>query len=341
VSAEPEDESDTAITYGWLSILMPLVLAERILRNLDVPHHPLRRLGKGRTRLDLEFGEHVAFGVIRDGPIGDEPLGEVRVVVFLKVVLLDKEAEEGDRLVEHLIDFIFSFLRAWDKSAPRASSEKEGDTHAFETLLEVLVDEKRDVLWRLRVLIDKDGESLVTDITPSASPPYAPHDELTSLIDFSNALSLENALSKIKSNLSLRSSTFCTHDNAAFVFALPPSAAPAFALPLPVSIATPSFSFPFPFRSCSSSPGSETINSPSLTCFPTSTIHLEVLACNAACPVGTRPKRVYSKRRSSIRESWIKVDRPEAEWSRIEVRWVVMSVLSRSVMRRGSVVEAR
>lgn len=92
------------------SVLITLVLGQGILRSLDILHHTLCALGERRASLDLELGEHVALGVVRDGARRDEPFGEMRVVVLLEVILLDEEAEEGNGLVENVVDFDLGFL---------------------------------------------------------------------------------------------------------------------------------------------------------------------------------------------------------------------------------------
>lgn len=90
--------------------LIPLVLFERVLRDLDIFHHAFCTLRKRGTRLDLELGEHVALGVVRDGSLRDESSRQVTVVVFLKRILLRQESEERNRLVEDFVDFGFGFL---------------------------------------------------------------------------------------------------------------------------------------------------------------------------------------------------------------------------------------
>lgn len=144
----------------------------------------------------------------------------------------------------------------------------------------------------------------------------------TSLIDFSNALSEANAVDNKVSNLSLRSRTLWTQARAAFVLAPPASA------DFPLTSSVPVSSDP---------PTTATNLTPSLTDFPVSTIHLERPSWRQAWPVETRPNNRYNRWRSSMRESEMRADKPEAEWVRIARRWEVMSVFSRRVMRRNSV----
>lgn len=148
---------------------------------------------------------------------------------------------------------------------------------------------------------------------------------------FSNALSELNASARIVSNLSLRSSTLCTHPSAALVFSFVTSALGFFPL-IPCSSTS---ALPFPLRSAS--PRLDTKVRPSFTVLPTSTIHLDRSALRQSCPVATRPKRRYRRCRSSMRESCTSVASPEAGCERMEERWAVMRVFSSRATRRPSV----
>jgi hypothetical protein len=257
-------------TYDRLSVLVSLVLSKGILRDLDVLHHAFGRLGERRTRLDLELGEHVPLRVVRYRSLRDETLGEVRVVVALESILLDEEAEEGNRLVEDDVDFCLGFLLA--RRQYHTGMRGANGTHALESLLEVLVDKERDVLGRLDVLVDKLGKGL-RNVSISDDIHERRQNTLTSFMDFSNALSAANALVKMVSNLSFKSRTFCTHASAALVLAPVVSTGAFFAK------GAPSTALPLPLGSGASS-STTTIN-PSLTCFPTRMIHADMPACSA------------------------------------------------------------
>jgi hypothetical protein len=82
----------------WSS--MRTVRVHRLIRDLDVLEHPLELLGELVTALDLEFGNHVPFGIVRDASAVDEPLAEVGLVVALEDVFVGEKAEEGDGFVE-------------------------------------------------------------------------------------------------------------------------------------------------------------------------------------------------------------------------------------------------
>ena len=149
--------------HGRCTVLEPLVLLNRVFRDLDVFHHPLGRLGELRTRLDPELGEHVPLGVVRDRLLVQQPLREVLAVVALKGVLLGQVAEDGDRFVEDLVDFGFALLLEVRNcpSAPGCSHDRDGvRTYALEVLAQILVDEERNELGRLAVLVHENGEGL-------------------------------------------------------------------------------------------------------------------------------------------------------------------------------------
>lgn len=48
----------------------------------------------------LQLGDHVLLGVVRDALVGEQPSGQVLLVVALKHVLLLHEAEEDHGLVQ-------------------------------------------------------------------------------------------------------------------------------------------------------------------------------------------------------------------------------------------------
>lgn len=257
------------------------------------------------------------------------------VVVLLEDVLFDEEAEEGDRLVEDDVDFVLRFLQESEASVLDLGEENAKLT-PLSPLRKFSSTKSEMYSGDLRFLFTKTVNACETrQLPPKNSRKRV---ERTSLILFSNALSAPNASTSSVSNLSFKSSTLCTHASAALVLAPPCSPTAFLGAFFPSS---PSLALPFPFGSTTSSSSSGTNNNPSFTCCPTRTIHAEIPAWSAAWPVGTRPKRVYMRSRSAMRESWMRVESPQAGWSRMAERWDVMRVFSRRLMRRGSVEGAR
>ena len=162
------------LAHDRCTVLESLVFLNHVFRDLDVFHHPLGRLGELRTRLNPELGEHVPLGVVRDRLLVQQPLREVLAIIALKGVLLGEVAEDGDRFVEHLVDFGFALLLEVSRypSAPDCSHDRDGvRTYALKVLAEILVDEERNELGRLAVLVHENREGLRVgfDATTSAT----------------------------------------------------------------------------------------------------------------------------------------------------------------------------
>ena len=102
--------------------------------------HALQLLRELVSTLNLQLRKHAAFCIIRHTPVVEQALGEVVLVVQLKLVLLREVPENSDSLPEHLLDLLVRL--------------------AFEPFLEVLVDKERRELGRAGLLVDKRIKSL-------------------------------------------------------------------------------------------------------------------------------------------------------------------------------------
>ena len=77
------------------------VRGHMICGDLEVVEHSLELLRELHPALDFEFGEHPAFGVVRDRPALHESFCEMGLVVALEDVSFVDVPEHGDGLFEN------------------------------------------------------------------------------------------------------------------------------------------------------------------------------------------------------------------------------------------------
>lgn len=63
-------------------------------------------------------------------------------VISLEDVFVDDESEQDDCFLQHGFDLVVRFLQTFTVSAPSPSVGRESRTYAFETLLEIIVNEE-------------------------------------------------------------------------------------------------------------------------------------------------------------------------------------------------------
>lgn len=60
---------------------------------------------------NLQLGDHILFGVVRNAFVSEQATSEMLLVVSFKHIFFLKEAEQDHRLIEHHFNFLFRKLR--------------------------------------------------------------------------------------------------------------------------------------------------------------------------------------------------------------------------------------
>ena len=81
------------------------------------------------------------------------------LVVSLKDVLVDDEAEEHNGLLEDSFYFVVCFL--YEKGSAQSVREYSAGTYTLEAFLQIIVNEQGYVFLRFRVDVDKALECLI------------------------------------------------------------------------------------------------------------------------------------------------------------------------------------